>query len=286
MGVDVSKECDFINQAILGGDVRKSLSGGIKKVADEVNKFEDDTTDQQTKFIRDTTKRQDDYENKITKQQNDYEDNITSNQNTYEDKVNTQWSEYKEIMDEDEASRKSNEHDRLNNENERTSNEDIRKQNEVIRQNNETERIESEQTRKSEFEAMKHVDATLELTTARGTYSTLGDRLDNSDDENLCTEELISIDHNFNCYPVARLISTNYGAGIGKTGEVPAGGAESYLVNSKICYMDKNSIKIYVSKNHNITSPVLEKVSDNKYIVTSSSETETKSILINLTEVA
>ncbi|MBV4424929.1 hypothetical protein [Clostridium tyrobutyricum] len=84
MSVDVSKECDFINQAILGGDVRKSLSGGIQKIADEVNKFEGDSSNQQNEFQKNITDQQNNYEDKITKQQNDYEDKITKQQNNYE----------------------------------------------------------------------------------------------------------------------------------------------------------------------------------------------------------
>jgi hypothetical protein len=93
VAVDVSKECNFINQAILGGDVRKSLSGGIQKIADEVNNFEEDSTNQQ----------------------NDYESN-----------VNGQWNNYKENMDADEAMRKNNEDTRIGNENTRIANEDSR----------------------------------------------------------------------------------------------------------------------------------------------------------------
>lgn len=104
VAVDVSKECNFINQAIRGGEVRSSLSGGILKIADEVNRFEDDTSEQQNNF-----------KENITKQQNDYESN-----------VNGQWSTYKQTMDADEATRESNENTRINNETTRQTNEGSR----------------------------------------------------------------------------------------------------------------------------------------------------------------
>mgnify|MGYP000849547461 CR=1 FL=1 len=102
--VDVSQEIALILQAIYGKQVRGSLGNGIKKIADEVNKFEDDTTKQQNQFEQD-----------ITKQQNDYETNVTG-----------QWSGYKEIMDTDETARKNNENTRIGNESTRQNNEGLR----------------------------------------------------------------------------------------------------------------------------------------------------------------
>lgn len=96
MAVDVSKECDFINQAIFGGDVRRSLSGGIQKIADEVNKFEDDIDKDQEDFKNDITERQNDYEDKITKQQNDYETNLSEKENDFETSMKNKQQAYEE----------------------------------------------------------------------------------------------------------------------------------------------------------------------------------------------
>jgi len=264
MAFDVSKRTAQIRTAVYGKDVRENIAGGIEDIAGDVNQFEEDSTNQQTEFQKN-----------ITKQQNDYESN-----------VNNQWSDYKEIMDSDEAIRKANEEIRKSNEDGRITSEDTRKQSEITRQNNETERTDNEQARKTAFDGMEHVDANLELSTARGTFSTLNDRLDNSDGENLGTEELISINHNFDSYPNVRCICTNYGAGVGEAGNVPAGGTESYMFNARVCYLDTNSIKIYVPKHYAVRSPVIEKIDDKKYIIASNDTAETKSILINLTEVA
>ncbi|WP_338433463.1 hypothetical protein [Clostridium tyrobutyricum] len=198
----------------------------------------------------------------------------------------TQWADYKHTMDSAEAIRKANEEIRKSNEDGRITSEDTREQAEITRQNNETKRIDNEQARETAFDGMEHVDANLELSTARGTFSTLSDRLDNSEGENLGTEELISISHNFDSYPNVRCICTNYGAGVGEAGNVPAGGTESYMVNARVCYLDTNSIKIYVPKHYTVRSPIVEKIDDKKYIIASNDAAETKSILINLTEVA
>lgn len=264
MAVDVSKRTAQIRTAVYGKDVRENIAGGIEDIAGDVNQFENITI----------------------QRQNDFEDKITDQQNGYESKVTNEWSDYKEVMDADEATRKSNEQSRINNEDGRITSEDTRKQSEITRQNNETERTDNEQARETAFAGMEHVDANLELSTARGTFSTLNDRLDNSDGENLGTEELISINHNFDFYPNVRCICTNYGAGVGEAGNAPAGGTESYMVNARVCYLDTNSIKIYVPKHYTVRSPIVEKIDDKKYLIASNDAAETKSILINLTEVA
>lgn len=122
MSVDVSKECDFINQAIKGGEVRSSLSGGIQKIADEVNKFENDTEQHQN-----------DYENDLTQKENDFEKNVTNQQNNYESNLNTRQDEYESNINKSESIR-------IANENTRQENEDTRESNEVTRQGNETTR--------------------------------------------------------------------------------------------------------------------------------------------------
>ncbi|OAA94078.1 hypothetical protein [Clostridium coskatii] len=304
MSVDVSKECDFINQAIKGGEVRKSLSGGIQKIADEVNKYEDAQNQEQTDFENAQKREQSNYETKIDvefdnyksdliKQENDFEDAQEKEQSDYEAKMDDKWSGYKKTMDSDEVIREQNEDARQSSEQKREadettrqSNETTRKQNEIVRQDNEATRIQNETAREIAFAGMQHVDANLELSAARGTFDNLNDRLNYSEGETLVNKELITIPHNTNSYPNVRCICTSYGAGVGGAGEGPAGGTESYLVNAKIGYPDTNNVKIYVPANYLIRSPVLQQINNRKYILASSDKTETKSMLINLMEVA
>ncbi|MBV4450171.1 hypothetical protein KM792_10955 [Clostridium tyrobutyricum] len=171
---DISGKVAQIRQATYGKDVRESLASGIEDIANDVNKFENDTED-----------KQDDFEQNITKKQNDYENDMNQKQNDYEKKINAEWNVYKEDMDASESIRQSNEQSRENSEHSRKENETVRQENEITRQENETVRQENEQarqnneqTRETAFAGMEHVDANLELSTARGTYGTLGERLD------------------------------------------------------------------------------------------------------------
>ncbi|QXE20456.1 hypothetical protein [Clostridium sp. 001] len=304
MAVDVSKEADYIRHKTYGIEVRGSLADGITKIADEVNKYEDTQNQEQADFENAQKKEQSNYENKIdtefdnyksdlTKDENDFQTAQRKEQSDYETKMDDKWSGYKKIMDTDEAIRKQNEDIRQSNEQTRESNEAVRqsnettrKQNEIVRQNNEATRIQNETARETAFVGMQHVDANLELSAARGTFDNLNDRLNYFEGETLVNKELITIPHNFNSYPNVRCICTNYGAGVGGAGETPAGGTESYLVNAKIGYPDTNNVKIYVPANYLIRSPVLQQINSSKYILASSDKTETKSMLINLMEVA
>lgn len=315
MAVDVSKEADYIRHAKKGKDVREALASGIEAIAGDENQFETDMMQQETDYQRGVEQRikdfetaqqkeQADYETKIDvefdnyksdliKQENDFEATQEKEQSDYEAKMDDKWSGYKKTMDSDESIRKQNEDTRQSNEqtresNEavRQSNETIRKQNEIVRQNNEAARVQNETSRETAFAGMQHVDANLELSAARGTFNNLNDRLNYSEGETLVNKELITIPHNTNSYPNVRCICTNYGAGVGGAGEGPAGGTESYLVNAKIGYLDTNNVKIYVPANYLIRSPVLQQINSSKYILASSDKTETKSMLINLMEVA
>lgn len=92
--------------------------------------------------------------------------------------------------------------------------------------------------------------------------------------------EVITINHGFKGYPSVRIIATNYGAGIGGAGETPAGGTESYSVECKTCFLDRDNIKIYVPQNYFSKSPHLEKNNDNQYIITF--DNSTLSLIIDL----
>ncbi|WP_058953152.1 phage tail protein [Clostridium tyrobutyricum] len=127
------------------------------------------------------------------------------------------------------------------------------------------------------------IDPTVILATQKD-IKNLQEQIDNLSSDTVSDKEIITINHGLNCYPIVRLISTNYGAGIGQAGETPAGGTESYLMESKICYLDKDNIKIYVPKKYSKDNASVEKLNDKQYILTFDNEVE--SILIDLLEVA
>lgn len=104
LAVDVSKRTAQIRTAVYGKDVRENLAGGIEDIANDVNKFEES----------------------IDKNQEDFKNKIVNEQNKYEAKVNNEWSDYKEIMDQDELTRKNNEDTRISNEATRQGNEGLR----------------------------------------------------------------------------------------------------------------------------------------------------------------
>ena len=284
--------------------ITKQQNDYESKINNEFGDYKDALTKKENNFEAAQKQEQVSYESKINSEFGDFKNNmtfflsdyeiaLTKKESNFETKVNSEWSDCKKIMDTDEAERKSNETTRqndettrINNESVRQANEVVRKQNEIVRQDNETDRKNNETARETAFNNMQHVDANLELSTARGTFNTLNDRLNSSEGETLANKELIAISHNFNSYPNVRCICTNYGAGVGGAGETPAGGTESYMVNAKICYLDTNNIKIYVPNHYLVKSPVLQKISENKYILSSEDVTETKSMLINLMEVA
>lgn len=260
-----------------------------EKINGEFNDYKEEMNQNQAAF-----------EGHMNQKQDDFEVEMNQNQAAFESKVNGEWSDYKKIMDADESIRKnneqtrqSNEQTRKNNENTRKDNENIRQdnevlrqQNEIIRQDNEADRKSNEIARETAFAGMQHVDANLELSTARGTFNNLNDRLNNSEGETLANKELVTIKHDLNCYPNVRCICGYYGAGMGLMGDGPAGGTESYLINTRICYPDTSNIKIYVPAHYSIKSPVIQELDTNKYLIASENSTETKSILINLMEVA
>jgi predicted ribosome-associated RNA-binding protein Tma20 len=66
----------------------------------------------------------------------------------------------------------------------------------------------------------------------------------------------ISINHNGNCYPFARLLYTdNYTD-------------KTYELKREIEYDDKNNINIYIENKYIGSNGILSKINDNEYIVT------------------
>ena len=79
--------------------------------------------------------------------------------------------------------RESQEENRKSAETSRISNEKIRQNNEVVRVESENARVEAELARKTAFDQMQHVDANLEIATARGAYNNLNERLSNNESQ-------------------------------------------------------------------------------------------------------
>lgn len=102
-------------------------------------------------------------------------------------------------------------------------------------------------------------------------------------DEMFPDNEVITINHKLNNYPNVRIIATNYGAGIGGAGETPAGGTESYSVQCKTCFLDRDNIKIYIPKKYFLKPANMEKVTDNQYVITF--DNSIMSLLIDLINV-
>lgn len=99
--------------------------------------------------------------------------------------------------------------------------------------------------------------------------------------EMYCNNELLSINHGLDGYPVVQLVYTEYGAGVGGAGDFPAGSdSECNLMQNKTVYTDNNNFTIYVPNNYYIESPEINKINDYKYIVTFPSST--RSLLINI----
>ena len=294
--VNVDDKTSQIRLAVYGKDVRESLASGIEAIADEVNKFENSTNNKQTEYENKINKdlseykeslnqRQSDYETKINNEFVEYKNNVDEDISAYKINLNGEWKNYKQIIDNDELDRKENEIVRQCNEKIRIENENNRIQNEIIRKNNEYHRQKNESDRETAFEGMQHIDANLELSTARGTFENLNERLLNTEGELLVNKQLVSIAHNMKCYPIVRCLCGYYGAGVGVIGSNKPAGEDSHSINTKIIYKDTNNIVINVPEKYLINSPTIEKIDNNRYIISSDDSTEIRSILIDLREV-
>jgi hypothetical protein len=99
--------------------------------------------------------------------------------------------------------------------------------------------------------------------------------------EMYCNNELLSINHNLNGYPIVQLVYTQYGAGVGGAGNFPAGSnSECNLMQNKTVYTDNNNLTIYVPNNYYFASPSIEKVDNYTYVISFLSSNN--SILIKL----
>lgn len=99
--------------------------------------------------------------------------------------------------------------------------------------------------------------------------------------EMYCTEELLTINHGLNGYPIVKMTYTEFGAGIGGAGNFPAGAdSQCNLMQDKMIYTDSNNVKILVPLDYYIASPSINKLNDYKYVITFTNST--KSILVEL----
>lgn len=106
---------------------------------------------------------------------------------------------------------------------------------------------------------------------------------DKLSDEIFPNNEVITIAHELKGYPEVRIITSNYGVGLGGLGVSPLGGTESHSVKCKTCFLDRNNIKIYVPKKYFLDNPHVEKVSETQYILTFSNSV--MSLLIDLIKI-
>lgn len=128
-----------------------------------------------------------------------------------------------------------NEHDRMDNENARQSNELQRQQDEDIRQQNEQVRV-------------------------------------SNNSEIYPNTFLIEINHGKDLYPFVKLLlSGEDGAGTSGAGTAGAGGSTLMFVTSRVKYLDKNTLQVYIPLKYKIDQPQVNKVNDNKYVVYSNS---------------
>lgn len=102
-------------------------------------------------------------------------------------------------------------------------------------------------------------------------------------DEIFPDSEIVTINHKLKCYPQVRIIKGENGLGVGGLGITPIGGTESYSVECKTCFLDRNNIKIYVPKKYFLKNPRLQKVSEIQYILTFSNSV--MSLLIDLIKI-
>ena len=85
--------------------------------------------------------------------------------------------------------------------------------------------------------------------------------------------ELVTIEHNLNAFPLVQIIIASDGYGSATWGTSPYGGrSECSLGTYKTKYIGKNKLKIIVSNNYYKTNPILDKINDYEYKVTFENE--------------
>lgn len=85
--------------------------------------------------------------------------------------------------------------------------------------------------------------------------------------------ELVTIEHNLNAFPLVQIIVASDGYGTASWGTSPYGGrSECSLGTYKTKYIGKNKLKIIVSNNYYKTNPILDKINDYEYKVTFENE--------------
>lgn len=81
--------------------------------------------------------------------------------------------------------------------------------------------------------------------------------------------ELVTIEHNLNAFPLVQIIIASDGYGTATWGTSPYGGrSECSLGTYKAKYIGKNKLKIIVSNNYYKTNPILDKINDYEYKIT------------------
>ncbi len=80
---------------------------------------------------------------------------------------------------------------------------------------------------------------------------------------------LLRIQHGLGCYPLVELGALRYGAGLGRSGETPAGGTDMEMHPVKVIHHDPYSLSIRtVRPVFQMGSPIVRKLDNCRYIVT------------------
>lgn len=85
--------------------------------------------------------------------------------------------------------------------------------------------------------------------------------------------ELVTIEHNLNAFPLVQIIIASDGYGTATWGTSPYGGrSECSLGTYKVKYVGKNKLKLIVSNNYYKTNPKLDIINDYEYKITFENE--------------
>ena len=102
-------------------------------------------------------------------------------------------------------------------------------------------------------------------------HKNLKERLDSMqaiDDKLNPVSEILSIEHNQFGYPLVRVFSLEYGLGVVPLESEPVfGGSSTITVNSDVEYVDRNNLKVKVPLGYMMTSPSIERISANEYLL-------------------
>lgn len=101
-------------------------------------------------------------------------------------------------------------------------------------------------------------------------HTTLKQRIDEEVKLLSPDQEILEIQHNLYRYPSVRCIAWSHGIGAVPLGTEPEGlfgGGNAVSILNKVEYLDRNQLKVYVTKEHSTTKPEITKVDAKTYQV-------------------